>query len=252
MRQKKTKRKNRTPFQIAITLMCSTRCDNCNQHLDVIDWGHIDTNITVSDIKYSGDCLHKHGIVAGRRLRVTGGEPTLHPRFVDIIKAIQLYWRQDRKIRVYTHKMWKWPDSWCEVVESPLVPDKPKRPFRISPADLGIEIEGLGEGPCHVQVGCGGGFTHFGFAPCPWGGTVGGLLGMDVFSTKPVLKTTPDLCKHCICALPTKKQRCDIQQQVMDGKIPNPTKTFREGIDRWHDSPFSPMTLEERLIKEKQ
>ena len=243
---------NGTPvaYQIAVTYACNAACKWCVQHLDVIDWDHIDTNITVREIEVGAYFVKKYGLQIGK-LRVTGGEPCVHPDLPSILHAV--------------HENWAPRTGWFRTYSNgklPLPRGVPGRfsvvplggwkksdcftPFNVSPADLGIEpVLGFIR-PCSQELRCGRWFDCFGFTSCGVAGILGAMLGEDTYEPLPVMMGRPSVCQHCLYSLPT-KQRHKITIQVKEGKIPEITKTFKRAIERWKDDPPRPRRFWERL-----
>ena len=78
-----------TRFQINITYRCNLRCKWCIQFQDVLDWE--DPDIEPEDLAVAGRIAVEDGLKISM-LRVSGGEPTLHPRFEDCYYAIRENW----------------------------------------------------------------------------------------------------------------------------------------------------------------
>jgi len=241
-------------YQIAVTYQCNAACHRCVQHLDVIRWDHIDTDITTEEIRVGAHFVKKYGLQIGK-LRVTGGEPMVHPKLREILNEIHKEWTpRSSWFRIYSNGklpiLRKVPGRWSVV---PVTSDKKKTenfvPFNVSPADLGIEpVHGFTR-ECVQETRCGRWFDCFGFTFCGVAGVLGAMLGVDCYEPLPVLMGRPSVCQHCLYSLPS-RERDQIRKKVNAGVIPEVTKTFKEAIERWHDDPPKPRRFLERLPKE--
>jgi len=237
-------------YQIAVTYNCNAACKWCVQHLDVIRWNHIDTNITVREVRTAAHFLKLYGIRIGK-LRVTGGEPMVHPNLREILFAVNESWApRTGWFRIYSNGklpiLRGTPGRFSVVPLNSVKKTACFTPFNVSPADLGIEPVFGFVRPCVQQVRCGRWFDCFGFTSCGVAGILGTMLGDDCYEPLPVLMGRPSVCQHCLYSLP-KAQRHSITRQVHAGKIPEITKTFKQAIERWHDSPPRPRRFWERL-----
>ncbi|KKK76834.1 hypothetical protein LCGC14_2859640, partial [marine sediment metagenome] len=169
------------------------------------------------------------------KTRVTGGEPLLHPQFVEAMEIISETWNKDYSARtcVFSNGTLKLPKTkgWRYNLPST---DKSKqewfRPSMLSPIDLGYSITNGVDRNCTMQIGCGRVFDAYGFAACVFSPPIGRLLGIDPYSSQPVLKGDPEICKHCPYSLP-RKQMWRLFVEVRKSKRP-PTKTFQEAMAR--------------------
>jgi len=243
------KRVKRVSYQIIVTMRCITSCKWCLQMLDVLPWDQVDTDITVEDVETAGRLL-KEGGYRIKWLRITGGEPVLHPRIIEILDTAKQIWRINGRVHVYTYRKYPWKGLIQHDKHKLLSPGyKERRPFRVSPADLGIEPVYGENSLCPQQSGCGHSFQHFGFSFCVLAGPLGELLGENCYEAFPIRKGRRSICQHCLFSLPTPR-RFEIQEEVKSGKIKEPTKTYTEGIQRWLDDPPVPLTFQERLVAE--
>jgi hypothetical protein len=240
-------------MQIVATYRCNAKCKWCCERLDVVDWGHLNTDITAREVRGGAKTLKSHGVGIGK-LRLTGGEPLVHPNFSGICQAIVNTWTPRRGFfRVYSNGVLPKPKD-VRVRYAVVKLDSRKKqifkPFNVSPADLGMEPMFGFNTPCRQQIFCGRAFSCFGFSACAMAGVLGGMFGRDTFSTKPVLLADEDMCRHCLVSLPT-RQRNAIIKGVHAGRIPPVTKTYEQGIERWKDEPPKFKRFFERVKDER-
>lgn len=240
-------------YQLAVTYNCNAACKWCVQHLDVLKWKHVDTNITEEEIRVASTFLRKYGITIGK-LRVTGGEPLVHPDLPNILRTINEVWSpRTGWFRIYSNGILPVPrgvPGRFSVV--PLSSTKKQElftPFNVSPADLGIEPRFGFVDECVQQLYCGRWFDCFGFTSCGVAGILGTMFGEDCYEPLPVLMGRPSVCQHCMYSL-AKKDRHRITLMVKAGKIPEITKSYKQAIERWHDDPPTPRKFLERLSSE--
>lgn len=173
---------------------------------------------------------------------ITGGEPTMHPDFLEMVRIATEFThsgsttrqvapngsRSANHVRIFSnahaersrrlideaHRLygasivsdtWK-PDG--SVTGPNMYPGWGLDTF-VSPDDLGKPLRA----PCyqHSSIICGISVDHDGYSPCSIGGALGALLGVgktrvlaDLFDPEKMAKMTEDLCRHCgSCAVQT-------------------------------------------------
>ena len=104
-------------------------------------------------------------------------------------------------------------------------------PPMISPLDLGLTPSRGFNGYCHRQRACGRLFDCYGFSFCIFAGAIGRVLGIDPYKPHPVLDGNIDICGHCPFTMGV-GGAFKLFDDVNQGKIEYPTKTYREGIQR--------------------
>ena len=243
---------NPIAYQLAVTYRCNSACKWCVQHLDVIRW-KVDTDLTVEEVRVAARLLKLYGIKIGK-LRVTGGEPLVHPNLKELLHAINETWApRSGWFRIYSNGklpvLKGVPGRFSVVPVTSVKKTDLFTPFNVSPADLGIEPKHGFVRPCVQQLYCGRWFDCFGFTSCGVAGVLGAMLGEDTYEPLPVMMGRPSVCQHCLYSLP-KRDRHMVTNKVRAGKIPDVTKTFKRAIERWQDDPPHPRYFRERLPKE--
>jgi len=223
-------------FQINLTYRCNLKCKYCILHLDKLGWTE-DSDITLEDLELGAKLVKKYNVQGGW-LRVSGGEPTLHPKFRECCEVVFNNWGGYKKT-VFTNGVNTYPrgiklnrivsppGSYKKVAHSPTM---------ISPADLGIEPAVGFLYPCSQSTRCGRVFDTYGFSYCPNAGAMGRLFDIDPYQSKPVVLGLPDMCQHCLWSI-SKPIRKSLMNKAVSGKIDYPTKTYREGLERQLDKP---------------
>ena len=224
-------------FGVVPTYRCNMRCDMCNRGIDKFPWQPSD--LTAADVKEAGEMVIAAGIRVNK-VRITGGEPTLHPELREICDITRDVWQVERCTTVLTNGTTKqtrpW-GIWARYKGGDGTGPKEHFPTTISPADMGLSDRYGTEWVCDQQKGCGRLFDAFGFSFCVLAGALGRMLGIDPYSRTPVLKGDERICKHCIFSL-SRKVRWRIWQAWRDGKQEPVTRTYQEAEDAYRLLPF--------------
>lgn len=235
-------------FHVDFTFRCNGGCKDCMKLLGLAPRNNPDSDLSVDHVQKITRILNEHKIRI-RRLRVSGGEPLLHPQFVLLFHMIEELWKPI-VIRVYTNNTIPFPsgvDHGYATIRPLPINQKEIRhvPFYVSPADIGVEPKQGFLDVCKMSAECGRSVNAFGFTPCMQYPHIGRMLGKDVHAARPMLLGDLEICQHCICSLSKRDQRW-IRLKVADGKIDYPTKTYREGIVREREQPTVMKSLLER------
>jgi len=226
-------------FGIVFTYKCNAKCEECNRYLNFAPWS--DSDLTLDDLRVGYEVVVKSGLTI-EKVRITGGEPLLHPRFAELMTFINETWnkgyvRGRTRTAVFSNGLTPLPDvPGCRFCVSKLdAKHTHHSPPAISPADLGMEpVSGVDGSYCHRQRGCGRLFDAFGFSFCVFAGPIGRVLGIDPYSPTPNVDGTYEICRHCVFGVGIKKA-FKLFAQVHSGELGYPTKTYREGFDRWEN-----------------
>jgi hypothetical protein len=176
--------RSRNRIEIDITYRCNLGCLNCNRS---IARAPENLDIPVSAIEGFVEQSLRRG-VRWHRIRVLGGEPTLHPQFIEIVSVLRSY-RQSWvpcSIEVVTNGNGKHvnavlaelpKDIWLE--NSRKVPGwQPKfRPFSDAPIDDEHYACASFVNGCEIMSVCGMGLTPLGYYPCALAGGIDRIVG---------------------------------------------------------------------------
>lgn len=177
-------RRSRDLLEIDITYLCNLRCLNCNRsctqapealHLDparLRAW--VDEWIT------RGQRWH--------RIRILGGEPTLHPAFAAIIAELQRYrgWHPACAIELVTNghgarvnrALADLPASiWVENSRKTGTVQPEFGPFNLAPCDAPAYRHADYRNGCAIMAECGMGLTPLGYYPCAVAGGIDRIAG---------------------------------------------------------------------------
>ena len=180
-------KRSRDLIEIDITYACNLHCLNCNRS---VVHAKEALHMTVEQVRSFVDesnSRHKRW----RRIRVLGGEPTLHPSFKQIIEELGRYHagHPDCIVEVVTNGYgehvnqalarlpgWVWVDNTRKT--SPVQPQF--GPFNMAPCDDPAFRTADFSNGCVVQRDCGMGLTPLGFYPCAVAGGVDRVLGQGL------------------------------------------------------------------------
>ena len=226
-------------WQIHATLRCDRVCQWCDRLIGVVPWKNSD--VLLDDICRAGKEVKSRGLKISW-LRVSGGEPTLHPQLLELCKLLEEWKSISTKTIICTNKT---IEEFPNVPEYRIRRSSVKRdplkdghnPNLISPYDMGLKTTiGIGHIPeyyyrCGLMRRCGQVFDAFGFTFCHRAGGIGRLIGIDPYSTVPLTKGIEDICRHCIYSI-RRSDRLQLWKDVKDGKLKHPTETYRKGLER--------------------
>ena len=197
--------------EIDLTQRCNLSCSSCERFCGVanepakhfLPFAMIDEFI-------------RESIEIGRKwhkVRLSGGEATLHPQLFDIMKALAKYrdeYTPKTELLLMTNGVSEFSKSlgtWCNgfYVSSSGKPDDPPPhyPIMISPEDLGVYDRD--DNPCGNPVHCGMGYNRNGYFPCNAGGAIARVLRLKI-GLRSLKEATPAtlrrvceqfLCRHC-------------------------------------------------------
>lgn len=236
-------RRSRSLLELDITYGCNLHCFNCNRsvrqapealHLPVEKLrGWVDEWIA-REKKW-------------QRIRVLGGEPTLHPDFGGIMTELLRYrsWAPKTSIEVVTNghgteveaQLKKLPpDVWVENSRKQGVVQPDFGPFNLAPVDdLAFKNADYANG-CAIASGCGMGLTPMGYYPCALAGGIDRIT-QDGLGRQHLPAEADDM-------LPAARQFCRLCGRFRDGHYVPPalrppltnekiSPTWRDLYARW-------------------
>ena len=185
-------------IEYAITLRCNAGCPSCSRHSQ-IHGAESDVTLEQND-RFIAEVKGHGGI---ERIWVTGGEPTVHPMYVDIM--VKLYRELlatsviERLIIVSNGYI---PVSLPPGVEhTTLAPEDKMHLFRcqyVAPYDTGQK-----QTLCRVPFTDGCGFSAYGWYPCGGGAAICMLMGIEQYRRQTIPKDIDafgpldDMCRFC-------------------------------------------------------
>lgn len=149
---------------------------------------------------------------------ITGGEPTLHPSFVDFVALAFTF---SNRVRVFSNAFSpesrttlaavesRWPGCvFTETHKTAGSVAHSRKDHCLAPIDFGVDLRT----PCHChsafRSGCGISVDSEGYTVCPNGGAIDGILKVglrtrqltDLFRQEFAFNQTMALCSRCGCS----------------------------------------------------
>ena len=183
-------RRSRDRIEIDITYRCNLRCVNCNRSI-----ARAPENLDIATdkiVEFVEDSLRRS--LRWRRIRLLGGEPTLHPQFMQIVELLRSY--RDRgnlcSIEIVTNgygsvvnrQLKQLPaDIWVENSRKKPGYQGGFRPFSMAPADDPAYSRVCFINGCEIISVCGMGLTPQGYYPCALSGGIDRIVGRHIGRT---------------------------------------------------------------------
>lgn len=230
-------RRSRTRIEIDITWACNLRCFNCNRSCEQAPTGESMTTEQVRRfVQESLQSAHRW-----ERIRVIGGEPTLHPTLDEILTELLRYKAvyPSVTIEIASHgygertkaALARLPPGVSvenSAKESPL---QPFQPFNLAPIDDPTYDRADFRNGCPVTQVCGVGLGPYGYYPCAVAAGIDRVMGYDLGrKTLPASNDDmePDLATFCkVCGHFKREHR-----RPITGPLRSPT--WEEAYLRWH------------------
>ncbi len=179
--------RSRDRIELDITWACNLRCHNCNRSCAQAPTGE---GMSLEQV----EAFVMQSVAMGKRwerIRVLGGEPTLHPDFFAILDVLR-HWRAEHA-----------PEAVIEVVSNghgekvlnalariPVDvrventaksgPSQPFQSFNVAPVDLPAYRRADYANACPVTATCGIGLTVGGYYPCAVAGGIDRVVGLGM------------------------------------------------------------------------
>jgi hypothetical protein len=172
-------RRSRNFIEIDITYLCNLHCLNCNRS---VSQAPEEMHITLERIQ----SFVNDSIARGHRwdrIRVLGGEPTLHPRVQEVIDCLVSYrdWNTNCRIELVTNGYGEKVASVLKTLPKDLWIENSRKvdqvqedfgPFNRAPCDdPGFSRADYRNG-CAIMEECGMGLTPMGYYPCAIAGGI--------------------------------------------------------------------------------
>jgi hypothetical protein len=203
-------RRSRTLLELDITYACNLHCYNCNRSVRQAPEA---LHLPVEKLRVWVDEWITRG-KRWQRIRVLGGEPTLHPQFREIIAELLRYraWSPQTLIEVVTNGHGTEvaarlkelpPDVWVENSRKQSVVQPTFGPFNLAPADDPAYEHADFTNGCAIMRDCGMGLTPLGYYPCAIAGGIDRVTGDGVGSQRlpddgdDMLPMTSKFCRLC-------------------------------------------------------
>lgn len=187
--------RSRDLIEIDITYACNLKCFSCNRSCGLAP---SDDHLSLDQIqKFIRESTAKG--VHWRRLRILGGEPTLHPEFLrilDYLLAFKMSQCPDATIEVVTNGLGKKVNEVLAKIKDDVVVrntgkksrEQNFRPFNLAPRDFARSRYSDFSCGCWVLSDCGMGLSPYGYYQCAVAAAVDRVFGFDIGR-----KSLPDL-----------------------------------------------------------
>lgn len=197
-------------IEIDITYACNLHCLNCNRSVtQAPDPRHMPLSMINEFVQNSIE----RGI-RWQKIRVLGGEPTLHPEFLAIISELIRYrsWCPSCRIEVVSNghgeavrrQLDSLPrDIWVENSNKTSAIQPTFRPFNLAPIDDPAFAKADFSNGCAIMQDCGMGLTPLGYYPCAVAGGIDRILGANLGKSSlpadddQMVDATESLCRLC-------------------------------------------------------
>ena len=166
--------RSRELAEIDITYACNMKCYNCNRSCTQAPTGQ---HMTVGQVRrFLEESVDRN--IRWKRVRVVGGEPTIHPKFLEIMGLLLEYRRQhspDMRIEVTTNGHGEKVNRVLSSMPAGIVINNSAKEsevqphfdtFNIAPVDVNTYRNADFFNGCQVAVSCGVGVTPYGYYPC--------------------------------------------------------------------------------------
>lgn len=208
--------------EIHLTYRCNLACHNCNR-MSFLREPHT-PDMTLEDV---GEFLMQaQDLDWYPALMLIGGEPTLHPQFMEICALCRAFADKGAQLGKGYPGLQGLVQLWSnqQTEEIRAICEEARRKYRISVCyetakprsqvlsiyDIFVSPDDLGYGlrePCwqHSNTICGISVDANGYSPCAIGGAIDGILGVgcrtkrlaDLFDNEKAGQLTADMCRHC-------------------------------------------------------
>lgn len=222
-------RRSRDMIEIDITYLCNLHCLNCNRSVtQAREVRHMSLQMITNFVDES--------VASGklwRRIRVLGGEPTLHPQFPKIIEELLRYTQTSPTtlIEVVTNGYGRKVERVLSALPPNVLVDNSQKksaiqpyfgPFNLAPIDDKAFSSADYSNGCDVLRDCGMGLTPDGYYPCAVAGGIDRILGEQLG-----LNNLPDDADDMLAQV---ERLCQLCGRFRDGHfIPRPLKAELDG-----------------------
>ena len=190
-------------LELHITMKCNLRCGGCNRLCHIF---HDRTeDMSVEQIKKFIDQAKNGGGV--KTLKVLGGEPLLHPDFVEIYNLLgeAMINGYIKNIKIETNRTIKTPDGLKDYPikwQGTKLVNKKHTPATWAPKDFGIEVPP--QRICGVIKKCGFSLDKYGYLPCGVSVMIARMFNLTHLYSREFpygLWGVPELCNYCMIGI---------------------------------------------------
>lgn len=228
-------------LELNVTLKCNLACPNCNRLCNI--YRDRTEHMSIEQIQKLIQQAKDGGGIS--KLKLLGGEPLMHPQFIDIYNLLNQAIKDGiiKYVKVETNKTIPFPkvDPSPNICWKGRVQKKKKhQPALWSPKDLGV-VTPIGK--CQQLSRCGYSLDKYGYLPCSPAIMIARLLNLTHLY-KRELPSSPwgldELCQHCVFSMDQEWRNKYSSKCIFDftQEETSPTKTFKEGLDNFNHDDF--------------
>lgn len=193
-------------IEIDLTASCNLSCCNCSRLCNLIR-GTSEDNISVQKIeKFLRDSIQLNW--PWKELRITGGEPTIHPDFETIVHLLSEYkknYNEQVSIMVFSNGICREKLASLDKTVSVFISPRERSPCFVTIAPVDLNIYDPAKNPCGVMPYCGICLAASGFYPCGQGAAVARIFNIDcaidelaeITASKLIEIANYKLCQFC-------------------------------------------------------
>ncbi len=203
-------RRSRDMIEIDITYLCNLHCLNCNRSVtQARESQHMPLDMVRRFVNESIERGKRW-----KRIRVLGGEPTLHPEFRDIVAELRRYreWNVECIVEIATNGYGAKVNRELEALPPDVFVDNTAKagpiqphfgPFNLAPIDDPRYAFTDYKNACAIVRDCGMGLTPMGYYPCAVAGGIDRILGAELGQASlpddsdDMLEAADRLCRLC-------------------------------------------------------
>jgi hypothetical protein len=202
--------RSRSLIEIDITYACNLKCFNCNRSCGLAPSGD---RLSLDQIKKFLRESTAKGI-QWEGIRILGGEPTLHPEFLQIVDEVIAF--KDSQcpaveITITTNGFGKKVNDVIKKLSSKVIVANTAKesneqefiPFNLAPKDSVIYRYADYSSGCFIIRDCGMGLSPYGYYPCAVSGAIDRVFGLDIGRkslpelSDPMRDQMEALCRYC-------------------------------------------------------
>jgi MoaA/NifB/PqqE/SkfB family radical SAM enzyme len=234
---------NQRRIEIELTTLCNLRCYNCDMS---VRQAQSDGRMTLDQVRRFVD----ESLALSwdwSRIRLLGGEPTLHPEFLGVVEELARYHRHkpDCVIELVTNgygtrvqAVLKAVPDWMRIDNSRKTSDRQEfLSFNEAPLDdPAFEAEDFSKG-CFVTSDCGMGLSRHGYYPCVVAAGIDRVVGhgLGIRSLAEVKESDmraelATFCRTCGYFKSRRNRAATVDHEVM-------SPYWREAYERFRSSP---------------
>lgn len=235
--------RSRKLIELDITYLCNLKCNNCNRSCSQAPQNLNMPLQTVVD--FVNESIKKTS--NWNRIRVLGGEPTLHPQFLSIINELLRYKEHNPVciVEVVTNghgskvqeALRKLPESISIDNSYKLNSDQPTFiPFNLAAIDDPKFIFSDYRNGCSIIRDCGIGFTSTGYYPCAIAGGIDRITGQSIGRTT-IPEDSDDMrdILDCACRLCGRFKEDFVPEKLRTKTIETSmSSTWKKLYDNWN------------------